>query len=188
MGITVEAVGRRTVEVLAAAVGWLAALYLFLELLPLLPVSPGINLIFLPAGIRLFLIIVLQGWGAIGIFIGDQIWHLHDHDVMSPADSIGLSLIGALVPYAVWRIYCHGAGIDRQLRALKLKNVLTLAFYSSVASPLAFNLYFALTQAKPWAEFGRNLWAMIAGDAAGILVVLGATTLAVRGWRRLPQN
>lgn len=149
------------------SVVWLANMYL----LSATRFAPGIDLVFLPAGFRLLIVIVFGFWGALGIFLADPFMFTIEFGEVSVGAMLVNALISGFAPYVTVRVFSRVAGIDGSLLQLKPIHLPLLALAVSVVTPLLFNLHFLLSgRAQPEA-FLLNFTAMMTGDFLGCLLV-----------------
>lgn len=131
--------------------------------------APGINFVYLPAGMRLLCTLLFAEQGAIGLLIvswGVSFLVLFPGQFERPF--VG-GIVAALAPYLVYRFARWRYGLGASLANLTPQRLLVLAFAYSVASPLLHHLYFA------WAgqtDLVRGFVAMFTGDLLGTLIVI----------------
>ena len=131
--------------------------------------APGINLVYLPAGMRLLCTLLFAEAGALGLLL------------VSWAASFLLffpgqferpfwgGIIAAVAPYGVYLLARWRYGLHASLANLTPGRLLVLVVAYSLASPLLHHLYFA------WAgqdALLRSFLAMFVGDLAGTLLVI----------------
>jgi hypothetical protein len=137
--------------------------------------APGINLIYLPAGVRLLSVLLFAEAGAIGLLLaswGISFFYLFPDD---PLRSFIGGILSALAPYLAYRVLLV-SGIGASLRGMSGQRLFCFALLFSVMSPAMHHVWFALTG-------GQDLWhgfvAMVTGDLAGTLIVLYGARLAL---------
>ena len=144
--------------------------------------APGINFVYLPAGMRLLCTLLFAEQGAIGLLIVS--WGV-SFLVFFPGQFerpfVG-GIIAALAPYLVYLFARWRYGLGASLANLTPRRLLVLALAYSIASPLLHHLYFA------WAgqaDLVRGFVAMFIGDLLGTLIVIyglkAVLALAPRG-------
>jgi hypothetical protein len=131
--------------------------------------APGINFVYLPAGMRLLCTLLFAEAGAVGLLLVS--WAV-SFLVFFPGQFerpfLG-GIIATAAPYAVYRLAQWRYGFAASLANLTSRRLLVLVLAYSLASPLLHHLYFA------WAGQGdlvRGFIAMFAGDLAGTLIVI----------------
>ena len=132
----------------------------------------GINWIFLPAGFRVLLVLVL-GWpGALGI-VGGTFW-LDQERLHEPSGWIAVLLTGLASGFGPWVIkhWMESRGwLDVHLRDISAQRLLNFVLLYAVFNSVSHQLirwYLLHIDSKPWLD----VWPMFVGDALGALVVL----------------
>lgn len=151
-------------------------------------VTGGINLIYLPAGFRLLIVLVFGFWGALGIFIADPILYHIEFGSAGLGDMIMTAAISGFVPWVVVRLFFRLSRLKYSLLELRPLHLPMLALAVSAFTPLAFNILFALTGRHDAGEFLRNYTAMATGDFLGCLIVIAFVKLAVSSARYLFES
>jgi len=163
------ALRHHAAQVLATIVLFLAMLWLNDWLFRRLEFAPGINYVYLPAGMRLLCTLLFAEDGALGLLLVS--W-LVDFLLFFPDDfdrSFVGGILAAAAPYLVYRIARRFYGLDATLRNLTPRNLLVLALAYSIASPLLHHLWFAW---RGQHDLLRSFAAMAVGDLSGTLIVL----------------
>ena len=141
--------------------------------------GPGIDLVYLPAGFRLAIVLIARVWGATGIAIANTVLFVDEFRSSQPLETMTNSIIAGFGPLlAIW-LCCKVMGIDVNLTQLSPKHLPILALIVSLVTPLLFNLHFLIYNIKPLSLILPNVSAMILGDFLGCLVVLIAARLAI---------
>jgi hypothetical protein len=152
------------------------------ELFRPLEYAPGINWIYLPAGMRLLCTLLFGGAGAIGLLIVSwAICFLY----FFPDDFLRAfmgGIIAALAPYLVYLAAQHLYGLRASLTNLTPRALLHCIAAYSVASPGLHHLWFWMEGQRE--GLLRGFLVMSAGDLAGTLIVVylakGLLSLASR--------
>ena len=154
----------------------LATIFLFLGMLWLndwlfrrLEFAPGINWVYLPAGMRLLCTLLFAEAGAIGLLLVS--WYVSFVYLFpdDPERAFLGGIVAALAPWLVYRGASHFWGFAGSLRNLTTGRLLVLAVAYSIASPLLHHLYFALRGQQ---DLLPGFFAMFVGDLNGTLIVL----------------
>ena len=156
-------------QVLATIVLFSAMLALNVALFQALEFAPGINWVYLPAGMRLLCTLLFAEAGAVGLLIVS--W-LFSFEYFFPNDferAFMGGLIATAAPYMVYLVARHFYGLDTSLRNLTSRRLLVLAVAYSLASPLIHHLWFAT---RGQHHLLRGFVAMFVGDLSGTLIVL----------------
>lgn len=146
---------------------WLANMYLMSGT----KIAPGIDLVFLPAGFRLLIVIVFGVWGALGIFLADPLMFMIEFGNTGISDMLINALISGFAPYVTVRVFSRLAGIEGSLIQLRAVHLPLLALAVSVVTPLLFNLHFLMAGRTSPSAFLPNFTAMAMGDFLGCLIV-----------------
>lgn len=176
-----------TLLVLATAALWLASSAANLYLMSFTRFAPGIDLVYLPAGFRLAIVLVFGVWGALGIFLSNPLLYLAEFGAGSATQVMVNSLICGFAPFLTVKAFCRAAGVQGNLLQLRPVHLPLLAFAVSIVTPLLLNLNFLMTDLKQPSEFLPNLTAMMTGDFLGCLLVIILLRLAIATVRTLWQ-
>lgn len=131
--------------------------------------APGINFIYLPAGMRLLCTLLFAEAGAIGLLIvswGVSFFVFFPGQFERPFWG---GILAALAPYLVYRGACRAYGLEASLANLTPRRLLVLVLAYSIASPLLHHVYFALNGQE---QLVAGFVAMFVGDLAGTLIVI----------------
>jgi hypothetical protein len=134
--------------------------------------APGINWIYLPAGIRLLTTLLFGEAGAIGLLFVSWIVCFVHFFPDDPVRSFVGGILASASPYLVYRVMQHFSGLQPSLQNLTPKRLLICSVMFSIASPLLHHLWFALYEHKD--HLRASFLAMATGDLGGTLVVLYA--------------
>ena len=170
-------------SIFVSGIVWLGVSMLNSVLLSSTAVATGIDLVYLPAGFRLLIILLFGFWGAIGIFLTNPILFVEYFGTASITEMVINAGIAAFVPYLVVRACSKSFGISTSLMELKPIHLPVLALAASLATPLAFNFQFLLAGRKPPELFLTNFTAMAFGDFVGCLLVIGFVRLLIAAYR-----
>jgi len=161
--------------VVGTAILFLATILLNELLFTHLEFAPGINMIYLPAGVRLLSVLLFAEAGAIGLLLASWyvcFFHFFPND---PLRSFAGGILSSLAPYLAYRALL-ASGIGASLRGMSGQRLFCFALLFSVMSPAMHHAWFALMG-------GQDLWkgfvVMFTGDLAGTLIVLYSARLAL---------
>ena len=156
-------------QVLATMALFAAMLVLNTWLFVRLEFAPGINWVYLPAGMRLLCTLLFAEAGAVGLLLVS--W-LVSFLYFFPGQFERAFMGGILASLAPWLVY-RGArdvyGLDGTLRNLTPRRLLVLALACALASPLLHHLWFAV-RGQP--DVLPGFFVMFIGDLSGTLIVL----------------
>ena len=134
--------------------------------------SWGVNYIFLPAGARLFAVLLLGVWGAIGITLGSIYLVLQ---MGSPAGLLGVVLVGVISGFSPWlarQLAQCALRIDTDPRRLTAASLFKLSLLFALVSALLHQLWFFSVGQSP--SLLQGFAVMAVGDLVGTLIFLYA--------------
>lgn len=131
--------------------------------------APGINFVYLPAGMRLLCTLLFGEAGAVGLLLVSWVVSFEIFFPGQFARPFWGGLIAATAPYVVYRLACRRYGLDASLANLSPRRLLLLVVAYSLASPLLHHVYFA---AMGQHDLLRGFTAMSIGDLLGTLIVI----------------
>ncbi len=144
----------------------------------------GINWLFLPAGFRVLLVLVLGLPGATGIALGTFWLNLEALNNTSQVATLAVCLASGFGP---WVVKCGMEKrhlLDRELKNISSTSLLQFVlFYAAVNAVAHQAIYwgFAMTDHKPWID----VWPMFIGDTLGALLILYTFKLCLPWLRTL---
>ena len=156
-------------QVLATMALFLAMLWLNDWLFRRLEFAPGINWIYLPAGMRLLCTLLFAEAGAVGLLLVSWLVSFVFFFPHDPERAFMGGIIAAAAPYAVYRGASRFYGFEASLHNLTPGRLLVLAVAYAIASPLLHHLWFAW---RGQGDLVHGFFAMFIGDLSGTLIVL----------------
>lgn len=143
--------------------------------------APGINYVYLPAGMRLLCTLLFAEAGAVGLLLVSwAVSFLLFFPGQFERPFMG-GIIASAAPYLVYRLSRVLYGLQASLANLTPRRLMVLVLAYSLASPLLHHLYFAFTGQDGLLQ---GFVAMFIGDLTGTLVVIygikGLLSLAAR--------
>ncbi len=133
--------------------------------------SEGISWVFLPAGFRVILVLVIGLPGAMGLMIGS--WFI-DRDLFTQSDATLAFLNGVvegLTPWLVFKYLNHRQWLSPQLQSLNVIQLLNMTLIFAAASALTHQLVWLLLE-RPHLNIWVDIWPMFVGNALGALMML----------------
>lgn len=161
----------------ATIVMFLVALAINELLFTRLEFAPGINWIYLPAGVRLLSTLLFAEAGAIGLLLvswGVCFFYFFPDD---PVRSFMGGILASISPYLVYLGMQRAFGLQASLANLTPARLLLCALAFSIASPLLHHLWFWLHEDKP--DLVHGFIVMATGDFCGTVTVLYAAKLVL---------
>lgn len=148
---------------------FLAALALNHWLFVWLEFVPGINWVYLPAGVRLLSTLLFAEAGAVGLLIVSWLvnflWFFPD----DPQRAFVGGIVATVAPYGVYWLARRAWNLQGSLANLTPRRLLVLIVAYAVASPLLHHLWFAL---RGQHDLLHGFTVMAAGDLTGTLLVV----------------
>lgn len=133
--------------------------------------SEGISWVFLPAGFRVILVLVMGLPGALGLMLGS--WFI-DRDLFTQSGATLAFLngvVGGITPWLVMRYLTHRQWLSPQLQSLNVLQLLNMTLIFAAASALTHQLVWLLME-RPHLNIWVDIWPMFVGNALGALLML----------------
>lgn len=133
--------------------------------------SEGISWVFLPAGFRVILVLVMGLPGALGLVLGS--WFI-DRDLFTQSGATLAFLngvVGGLTPWLVMKYLTQRQWLSPQLQSLNVLQLLNMTLIFAAASALAHQLVWLLME-RPNLNIWVDIWPMFVGNALGALLML----------------
>jgi hypothetical protein len=133
--------------------------------------SEGISWVFLPAGFRVILVLVMGLPGALGLMLGSWIIdrELFAQDGFTLAFLNGV--VGGLTPWLVQKYLTQRQWLSPHLQSLNVLQLLNMTLVFSATSALAHQLVWLLLE-RPQVNIWVDIWPMFVGNALGALLML----------------
>ena len=160
---------KQWMPALLVALAWILLFKTNTWLFASIEVNSHINLVFLPAFLRMVAAMVWRWSGAAGLFTGglftSSIWMGG-----SVVHASALAALSALGPLLAVRFCTKWLGLDARLDGLKGRHVLQFAATGALVNTLLHNLYFYTSGMQP--SLTEGMLPMLVGDLLGTVVVL----------------
>lgn len=156
--------------VLATIVMFLLMLAINEALFKYAELVPGINWVYLPAGIRLLSTMLFGGAGAVGLLIVSWLvsfFYFFPDDFMR---AFAGGIVATVAPYGVYLIARRVFDLRSSLINLTPGRLLACIVACSLASPLLHHIWFALYGTP--GPLATSLLVMCMGDLSGTLIVI----------------
>ena len=155
-------------EVAISAALYMAFFYFNQSITAPLEEARGVNWIFLPAGLRIFLTLILDYSGAIGLAIASLLINyigFYDYGFTS---TLGIAVICGVAPLLGRHFVIHNLKVQPDLSNISLKQLLVIIVAYSLLSSGLHQLWFAARglDSGSWNHFV----AMFCGDIAGSIL------------------
>lgn len=165
---------------ICAALIWVAVVVAHNILLPVMAHSPGIDVVFIPSGVRLVLLMVGGPWAAVGVALGSLFLIGPEFGTGSPSEIAVIALCTGFCPYLALLATQRLFGISANLGNLKAVHLPIIALGVGIGSSLLHNLLFLALGRTQLPRFPGDVMGMVAGDFTGSLLAVGLLCLVVR--------
>ena len=173
----------RAVLVAISAISWAGFAYMYSFGFSFVREAPGVHLLYLPAGVRLLLLLLFGVWGAIGIAIAHPIVVWTQFGSSSLAFTIAHSVIsgfgGLLVVNASRRLL----GVSSDLSGLRGIHLPLLSLLMAIVMPILFGADLIAFDIRTPTDVVSTYWATLLGDFLGCFSVMAFVLLLVRAFR-----
>lgn len=167
-----------------SALVWVAAYMVNTRYLSSLALVPGIDLLFIPSGVRLMAIMIGGVWAALGVSIGSLYLTGPEFDTGQPFVIMAIAAGSGLFPYIALRASLSATDVKPSLQNLTAAKLPLISLGVAVGSSLLHNLLFSALGLEPWSAFFSHVMAMATGDFLGILLAVALVFVALRLLRR----
>lgn len=147
--------------------------------------SKGVDWIFLPSGLRLLLVVVFAGAGAVGISIASitiSLFRFFQDDALT---AVVAGLISGLAPWMARRVSFSLLGVREDLAGLGGAALLRMTVVFALVSSTLHQVWYVARGHSP--GFLQGVFAMAVGDFLGALIVLYAARLVLRLFARFAR-
>ncbi len=155
------------IAIAAVSFAWVVLWKLNYCLSPRLVSNDFIYWIFLPSGLRLISVLLLDFDAVIGLFVGRLIT---SDDLPDIPSVICVSLISAIAPYIAYLLAKHKLDLKKSLTNMTGKQLLLLTLIFAFINSILHNLYFYITRLEY--DFWEDIAVMFIGDFTGSLLVI----------------
>ena len=133
--------------------------------------SDGISWVFLPAGFRVILVLVLGLPGALGLVLGS--WFIDSAFVSADTWLLPFlnGLVSGLTPWLVMKFLQHKGWLAPHIMSMTAQRLLQMTLIFSAASAISHQLLWWLFE-RPEANILVDVWPMFIGNALGALLML----------------
>ena len=146
--------------------------------------TPGIDIVFIPSGVRLIAIMIGGVWAALGVCVGSLFLVGSVFQTAQPWVILSVAAGSGLFPYAALRASLWATSVDKSLAELSAIKLPLISLGVAVGSSILHNVLFSALGLKPWQDLAENSLAMVAGDFIGILLAVVIVFVILRLIRR----
>ena len=148
-----------------------------------LEAAPGVNWIYLPAGLRLFLVLIFGLSGALGIVISSVLITLYRDMGDAYLSIIGIGLISGLSPLLARYLTIRNLKISPDLSNLNLPIIAACIVIFALISSSLHQLWFWLMDI-PSGSFPNTI-VMITGDILGAVLLIALIKVCIDLYKRI---
>ena len=133
--------------------------------------SDGISWVFLPAGFRVILVLIMGLPGALGLMLGS--WFIDRELFTQNAAALAFlnGIVGGLTPWLVLKLLIHRQWLDPKLQSLNALLLLKMTLIFAATTALMHQLVWLVLD-RPHLNIWVDIWPMFMGDALGTLLML----------------
>lgn len=163
-----KALGQFLFEVLISAALYMAFFYFNQYITTPLEVAQGVNWIFLPAGIRIFITLIADYSGAIGLAIASLLINYIGFFYYDTTSIVGIAVICGAAPLLGRHFVIHNLKVEADLSNISMKQLLIIIIAYSLLSSGLHQIWFATRglDSGSWNHF----LAMLCGDMVGSIL------------------
>ncbi|PZF78646.1 hypothetical protein DK847_02245 [Aestuariivirga litoralis] len=178
--------GFVVVVILLSSLVWIASWEISQSVLSFTVMKDSVTLIYIPAGVRLVILLVSGIWGAIGIMLAFPVELIQVFPDPSWREIIVYSVIAGVIPYATVLAVCRWANVSRDLRSLRAIHLPLIAAAVSITGAASYAAALVRFGRFDAASFLPDVTAMMAGDFLGCFAVVLLVRLVI-AIRRPPR-
>lgn len=171
--------------ILTSGLVWIVSWQVSNALLQATVLNSGITLVYLPAGVRLAILLIAGFFGAAGIALVFPLALLQAFGSVSVLEALIYSGIAGFVPYAAVLGVCRMSGVAPDLKRLRSAHLPLLAAAVSIAGSVASTGALIAFGRFPASRFLTDVTAMAAGDFLGCFAVVALLRVFVVSYRSL---
>lgn len=155
-------------EVLISAALYMAFFYFNQAITAPLEEAKGVNWIFLPAGIRIFITLILDYSGALGLAVASILINYIGFYELDFTSTLGIAVICGAAPLLGRHFVIHNLKVQADLSNISMRQLLLIIIAYSLLSSGLHQLWFATRglDSGSWNHF----IAMFCGDVAGSIL------------------
>jgi len=161
---------------------WIALFVLNEYIFRFTQISPAINLIFIPAGLRLISVIVFSWLGVIGLFVGGVLIGIYFIE-LTPLQAILLAALSALSPFIAYSGIARALKLKPSLDGLSARDLLIITISAALLGSAFHSLFFLLNGSVN--TFMDPFIQIFIGDLLGMLLVLYCAKFGIWAYRQI---
>ncbi len=138
--------------------------------------AEGVNWVFLPSGLRLGLVLMFGGAGALGVVLGSLFVGLDRPQALEV--TVVAALLSGLAPWLARWVCLRALGLRDNLSHLKARQLMQMALIFALISSVLHQVFYVSTGLSDSLLKGTAVMAL--GDLLGTLLVLYGLKIALR--------
>lgn len=155
------------IAIATVIIAWIVLWKVNFYISPKLISNDFIYWIFLPSGLRLISVLLLDFDAVIGLFIGRLIT---SEDLPDLDSTICISLISSVAPYLAYLYAKHKLDLKKSLTDMTGKQLLLTTLIFAFINSTFHNAYFYITKLDY--DFWKDIFVMFVGDFTGSLLII----------------
>ncbi|CAN1497461.1 hypothetical protein MCEREM21_00413 [Burkholderiaceae bacterium] len=152
----------------------------------LLQAAPGVNWIYLPAGLRLFLVLIFGLPGALGIVAASTIITFYRDFGIDPLTIIGIGLISGLAPYLARYLVIRNLKIATDLGNLNIQTIFLCILIFATLSATFHQVWFEFRGFESGSL--KNTLIMLIGDVLGSLLLISLVKVGIDFYKKFSKK
>ena len=152
----------------------------------LLQAAPGVNWIYLPAGLRLFLVLIFGLPGALGIVAASTIITFYRDFGIDPLTIIGIGLISGLAPYLARYLVIRNLKIATDLGNLNIQTIFMCILIFATLSATLHQVWFEFRGFESGSL--KNTLIMLIGDVLGSLLLISLVKVGIDFYKKFSKK
>jgi len=168
--------------IIGIASAWIGLFVLNEYLFLFTQISPAINLIFIPAGLRLISVMVFSWVGVMGLFVGGVLIGIHFIE-LAPLQAILLAGLSALSPFIAYSGIARALKLKSSLDGMAARDLLIIAISAALLGGALHSLFFLLNGSAK--TFIDPFVQIFIGDLLGMLLILYFAKFGIWAYRQI---
>ncbi len=171
--------------IIGIASAWIGLFVLNEYIFRFTQISPAINLVFLPAGLRLISVIVFSWVGVMGLFVGGTLIGIYFIE-LTPLQAILLASLSALSPFVAYSGIAKALKLKPSLDGMTARDLLIIAITAALLGGAVHSIFFLLNGTAN--TFINPFIQIFIGDLLGMLLVLYFAKISIWAYRQIYSN
>lgn len=166
--------------IIGIASAWIGLFVLNEYLFKFTQISPAINLIFIPAGLRLIAVIVFSWVGVLGLLMGGVLIGILFIE-LAPLQAFILAGLSALSPFIAYSGVITALKLEPSLNGMSARDLLIISISAALLGGALHSIFFLLNDSAN--TFFDPFIQISTGDLLGMLLVLYCAKFGIWAYR-----